>query len=45
MILETERFYLREMNKTDFYDLCKILQDEQTMVAYEDAFTDIAVQN
>ena len=38
MILETERLYLREMNQSDFESLCKILQDEDTMYAYEGAF-------
>ena len=38
MILETERLYLREMEQTDFEALCKILQDEDTMYAYEGAF-------
>ena len=40
MILETERLYLREMTPSDFESLCKILQDEQTMYAYEGAFDD-----
>ena len=40
MILETERLYLREMEQTDFETLCKILQDEDTMYAYEGAFSD-----
>lgn len=44
MILETERLYLREMNHGDFYSLCQILQDEDTMYAYEGAFSDIEVQ-
>lgn len=44
MILETERLYLREMNQSDFKFLCKILQDEQTMYAYEGAFRDTEVQ-
>jgi len=35
MILETERLYLREMNQFDFESLCKILQDKDTMYAYE----------
>lgn len=34
---ETERLYLREMNQADFQALCKILQDEETMYAYEGA--------
>ncbi|MBU3875392.1 GNAT family N-acetyltransferase [Faecalicatena sp. AGMB00832] len=44
MILETERLYLREMNQGDFDSLCKILQDEDTMYAYEGAFSDEEVQ-
>ncbi len=38
MILETERLYLREMKHDDFNSLCKILQDEDTMYAYEGVF-------
>ncbi|MEG2898443.1 MAG: GNAT family N-acetyltransferase, partial [Eubacterium sp.] len=37
MIIETDRLYLREMNQSDFESLCKILQDEETMYAYEGA--------
>ena len=44
MILETERLYLREMKQSDFDSLCKILQDEDTMYAYEGAFSDDEVQ-
>lgn len=44
MILETERLYLREMGQADFESLCKILQDEETMYAYEGAFSDMEVQ-
>ncbi len=44
MILETKRLYLREMNQGDFNSLCKILQDEDTMYAYEGAFNDNEVQ-
>lgn len=44
MILETERLYLREMNQSDFKALCKILQDNETMWAYEGAFSDAEVQ-
>lgn len=44
MILETERLYLREMNQDDFSSLCKILQDEEVMYAYEGAFSDDEVQ-
>lgn len=44
MILETERLYMREMNQADYNSLCKILQDEDTMYAYEGAFSDNEVQ-
>ena len=44
MILETERLYLREMNQGDFHSLCEILQDEETMYAYEGAFSSQEVQ-
>ena len=44
MILETERLYLREMNQSDFDSLCKIMKDEDTMYAYEGAFSDEEVQ-
>lgn len=44
MILETERLYLREMKQTDFPSLCKILQDDDTMYAYEGAFSSHEVQ-
>jgi len=44
MIFETERLYLREMNQSDFESLCKILQDEDTMYAYEGAFNVDEVQ-
>lgn len=44
MILETERLYLRELNQTDFNSLCRILQDEKVMYAYEGAFSDEEVQ-
>ena len=40
MILETERLYLRELNGNDFDALCEILQDDETMYAYEGAFND-----
>lgn len=43
-ILETERLRLREMTDSDFPALCKILQDEETMYAYEGAFTDEEVK-
>ena len=44
MILETERLYLCEMTQNDFDSLCKILQDEEVMYAYEGAFCDSEVQ-
>ena len=44
IILETERLYLREMNQGDFHSLCKILQDDDSMYAYEGAFSDEEVQ-
>ena len=44
MIIETDRLYLREMNQGDYEALCKILQDEEVMYAYEHAFTDNEVQ-
>lgn len=40
MILETERLYLREINQSDYDALSKILQDEDTMYAYNGAFSD-----
>lgn len=39
MILETKRLYLREMNATDFEDLCGMLCDQEVMYAYEHAFS------
>ncbi len=44
MILETERLYLRKMDQADLESLRKILQDEDTMYAYEGAFSDDEVQ-
>ena len=43
-IIETERLYLRELNQSDFQPLCLILQDEETMYAYEGAFDDEEVK-
>ena len=40
IVLETERLYLRELRQSDFQALCGILQDEETMYAYEGAFSD-----
>ncbi len=44
VILETERLFLRELNQDDFGALCKILQNEETMYAYEGAFSDKEVR-
>lgn len=44
MILETERLYFRRMHQGDFKALCAILQDAETMTAYEGAFSDSEVQ-
>lgn len=42
--VQTERLYLRKMQQSDFSALCKILQDEEVMYAYEHAFSDQEVQ-
>ncbi|ACL18385.1 RimJ/RimL family protein N-acetyltransferase [Desulfitobacterium sp. LBE] len=44
MILETARLILREMTQEDFPALCKILQDDEVMYAYEGAFSLIEAQ-
>lgn len=44
VILETPRLILREMTQSDMPDLSAILQDEQTMYAYEGAFSDAETQ-
>ena len=44
VVLETERLLLREMCQADYKSLCKILQDEETMYTYEDAFSDAEAQ-
>lgn len=44
MILETQRLYLREMEQSDYAALCKMLQDEHVMYAYEHAFDDAEAQ-
>ncbi len=44
MFLESERLFFRQLVQEDFKDLCDILQDEQTMYAYEHAFSDEEVQ-
>jgi len=43
-ILETTRLLLREMTQGDYSALAAILQDEQTMYAYEGAFDDAETQ-
>ena len=43
-MIATDRLYLREMTQADFPALCKILQDEAVMYAYEGAFSDAEVQ-
>lgn len=43
MILETERLALREMSADDLPALKRILQDAETMVAYEGPFSDTEV--
>lgn len=45
MIFETERLYFRKLTQDDFGALCKILQDDETMYAYEGAFSDEEVQD
>lgn len=44
MILETERLFLRELEQGDLPGLKRILQDEETMYAYNGAFSDEEVQ-
>jgi len=44
MILETKRLYLREMKQSDFSSLCKIMQDQDVMYAYEHTFDNVEVQ-
>lgn len=44
MVLETQRLALREITQADFWALCKILQDDDVMYAYEGAFSSDEVQ-
>jgi len=44
MVLETSRLWLSEMQQSDYSALCKILQDEDVMYAYEGVFSDAEVQ-
>lgn len=39
-IIQTERLYLRELCRSDIDSLSKILRDEETMYAYEGAFSE-----
>lgn len=39
-VIVTERTFLRRLTEDDFDNLCKILQDEKAMYAYEHAFSD-----
>lgn len=43
-MIKTKRLIMKEMQQSDFDDLCKILQDEEVMYAYEGAFSDEEVQ-
>ena len=45
IILQTERLYLRKLTPSDFPALCRIMQDEKTMYAYEGSFSDKEVQD
>ncbi len=45
MVFETERLYLREYQHSDFLDLGKILQDEETMKYFDSVKTDEGVEN
>ena len=40
LVLETDRLVLREMTQKDFPALCRMLQDQTVMYAYEHAFTE-----
>ena len=39
-ILETQRLLLRELTPADLSAICRVLQDKETMYAYEHAFSD-----
>ena len=45
VILQTQRMLLRTLEDTDFDNLCTILQDAETMAAYEHAFEDWEVRD
>jgi len=44
LILETPRLILRETTQDDYFALAAILQDDQTMYAYEGAFSTVETQ-
>ena len=44
-IVRTERLVLRTLEESDWDGLCKILQDEEVMYAYEGAFDAQEVRN
>lgn len=44
MVLDTARLMLRKINQADYDSLCKILQDEAVMYAYNGAFSNDEVQ-
>ena len=44
IILQTPRLTLRELEPHDFTAICRVLQDKETMYAYEHAFSDEEVQ-
>lgn len=43
-VIETARLYLRRMTAEDYPALCRVLQDDRAMYAYEGAFPDDEVQ-
>ncbi len=43
--MESKRLRFRKMIQADFSDLCKILQDDEVMYAYEGAFSDEMAQS
>ena len=43
-ILETRRLILRELCPNDFHEVCKLLQDNEVMYAYEGAFNGTEVR-
>ncbi|MEG2455145.1 MAG: GNAT family N-acetyltransferase [Oscillospiraceae bacterium] len=44
-MIETKRLLLRQMEQSDYQDLCKMLQDDEVMYAYEGAFSDDEAQS